>query len=456
MGNINNGVLDGVRRIGAKVRDLTVDGGLPGAPMGFRLRGATKAGPPTIGTWKAGDEVRDRTGAIWIATTNGTGLAANWLNPLRAAPNVVFDGDSLTAGTGALPFGNFPLGNDYPSQVVASLDHRGTYWNVGVGGETTLTMIANAPTAVDAKYVPGANNVVCFNGGTNDILGGATDVTTYNRIVTYCQARQAAGWKVVVGTITPRSDSGVPGSQDTYRLSVNTMIRANWPSFANGIADIGADANMGTLGQELNTQYYNGDNVHSNPNGYRVRAGYFLAALSSLGIAGHQHGDRSGLVSDKFISAAEMAATSGSPTLAIIGAYPTWSLHHGSVDCVSWTGLLPQDWLTAAAYMVWTNTAGATGNAVILLRYGTWTVNTFGSSPSNLLTTMTSGGNQVVASPTGDRPAATAAVVTLTANNGDSPRVAWNIGVERNGLSGSDTLTGDVVGLLGVYLYRAT
>jgi hypothetical protein len=72
MGVLNNGVLDGVRRITGKFRDLVVDGGLPGAPLGFRLRGATSYGPPSSGTWKAGDTVHDRTGNIWTCTAGGT------------------------------------------------------------------------------------------------------------------------------------------------------------------------------------------------------------------------------------------------------------------------------------------------------------------------------------------------------------------------------------------------
>jgi hypothetical protein len=71
MGNINNGVLDGVRRIGAKVRDLTIDGQIPGASLGFRMRGANTAGPPLTGTWKTGDETRDRAGNIFICTAGG-------------------------------------------------------------------------------------------------------------------------------------------------------------------------------------------------------------------------------------------------------------------------------------------------------------------------------------------------------------------------------------------------
>ena len=82
MPNINGGVLDGVRRIGAKVRELVIDGGLPGAPLGYRLRGATPAGPPTAGTWKTGDVVPDRNGILWTCTGGGTGLAASWTSGL--------------------------------------------------------------------------------------------------------------------------------------------------------------------------------------------------------------------------------------------------------------------------------------------------------------------------------------------------------------------------------------
>ena len=80
---INGGLLDGARRITAKVRDLTIDGGLPGAPLGFRLRGATQSGHPVTGTWKAGDVVPDRAGAVWICTVSGT--PGTWVSAPGAA-----------------------------------------------------------------------------------------------------------------------------------------------------------------------------------------------------------------------------------------------------------------------------------------------------------------------------------------------------------------------------------
>jgi len=72
VGTTNNGLLDGARRIAGKFRDLSVEGGLPGVPLGFRLRGATRSGPPAAGTWKAGDLVPDRAGALWTAVSGGT------------------------------------------------------------------------------------------------------------------------------------------------------------------------------------------------------------------------------------------------------------------------------------------------------------------------------------------------------------------------------------------------
>ncbi len=72
MGVINNGVLDGTRRVGPGVRELGVNGGIAGAPLGMRLRGASQSGGPLIGSWKAGDQITDRAGRIWVCTVSGT------------------------------------------------------------------------------------------------------------------------------------------------------------------------------------------------------------------------------------------------------------------------------------------------------------------------------------------------------------------------------------------------
>ncbi len=69
--NINQGVVDGIRRIGGRFRHVIVDGQLPGAPLGLRLMGAATFGPPTVGTWKAGDHTEDRAGNVWVCIAAG-------------------------------------------------------------------------------------------------------------------------------------------------------------------------------------------------------------------------------------------------------------------------------------------------------------------------------------------------------------------------------------------------
>jgi hypothetical protein len=70
--NLNEGVLNGVRRIGLRVRDIVIDGGVPGAPLSLRIRGGTRSGAPATGTWKAGTFFPDRAGTMWICTADGT------------------------------------------------------------------------------------------------------------------------------------------------------------------------------------------------------------------------------------------------------------------------------------------------------------------------------------------------------------------------------------------------
>lgn len=94
--NINTGILEGLRRISLRVRDLAVDG-VPGAPLAMRLRGATLAGPPATGTWRPGDTVTDRNGFLWICTAGGT--PGTWLAGLQKVAATPVAGVALVNGT---------------------------------------------------------------------------------------------------------------------------------------------------------------------------------------------------------------------------------------------------------------------------------------------------------------------------------------------------------------------
>ena len=111
--------------------------------------------------------------------------------------------------------------------------------NVAVAGKTTAQLITDALTKVDPLFVSGKRNIVIFWEGTNDLGNNHDPTTTYNNIVTYCNARRAAGFKVIVLTIIARN---VNAQFEADRLMVNANLRANWTTFADGLVDVGADS----------------------------------------------------------------------------------------------------------------------------------------------------------------------------------------------------------------------
>jgi lysophospholipase L1-like esterase len=369
-------------------------------------------------------------------------------------PNIVFDGDSLTFGYGGMPYGGFPHGQDFPSQVVGSLPAEGSYYNVGVGGETIATMLANAPTAVDPKLAAGRTNVCVLAGGSNDIF--YTDADPYANIVAYCQARRAAGWKMVVCTITPRSDTSLPADFETKRQSVNSRLRANWQGYADALADFGNDASIGQAGQSSDTRYYAGDGAHHNVNGYAIRAGYVLSALASLGVRGHRQYDQPVLISDLWLPANELSvqAATATPSYGVITAtaYSAWALSHGQAQVVGVTTRIPQDWLSFTISAVYSWVGSGSGSAYLSARYGQLSVAGF-TSPTNLAVTLTSGAQSAV-TPVWYM-AETVQLANVNNNAGALPRTMWNIAVQRNGQAAQDTLVDDIQ-LLGIYLQRYT
>lgn len=181
----------------------------------------------------------------------------------------IFDGNSMTDSS-------------YPATTLASL--TGTWYtrNFGVSGQTTPKMTSDAVTQIDPYYDSRvSNNVVVAWEGTNDLKLGATATTAYNNLVAYCQARQAAGFKVVILTILPRSDSGTPADFNTSRATVNTNIKNNYASFADVVADVAANTDIGEDGDSDNTTYYS-DKVHLTTAGYNIVAGIVATAIQTL------------------------------------------------------------------------------------------------------------------------------------------------------------------------------
>lgn len=164
---------------------------------------------------------------------------------LRDNVFVLCDGNSLTEGQGIWEYnGTQPAGNRYWELPVAGLSARNYHaWSVGVGGQTTTDMISDFEVHSRKYFSPyRKGNLVVAWEITNDISVGSTDTQAYNNYVNYCNLCRKNGWKVVACTVIPRS--GFNATQETYRNSVNIMIRNNYTSFADGLADFAAHPNF--------------------------------------------------------------------------------------------------------------------------------------------------------------------------------------------------------------------
>jgi lysophospholipase L1-like esterase len=196
--------------------------------------------------------------------------------PPTSIPLIIFEGDSMTSGVGSTS------GLTYPNQTQTFLGFSATYQNLGIPSQSVVAMSTDASDQIDPEYsISRTTNIISLLGGTNDLFTGADATTTYNRIVSYLQGRRTAGFKVIVNTILPRSNSGTPVSFEENRQTVNTLIRSNWTTFADGISDISSDTRIGDVNDELDVTYYP-DRVHLTNAGYGIVASYVTAAIKQI------------------------------------------------------------------------------------------------------------------------------------------------------------------------------
>lgn len=186
--------------------------------------------------------------------------------------NLTLDGNSLTAYVG------------YPAMLASLINSSYTLnlRNFAVSGQTTTQMLSDVVAEVDKPlHKAASHNIVFVMEGINDLYFGATAVTAYENLRTYCLGRRAYGFKVILGTLTPRTNSGTPPSYETDRLAVNMRIRSNWLDFADAILDLGGHELIGQTGQSENTTYYP-DKVHFTPAGNTIIANQLAKTINRL------------------------------------------------------------------------------------------------------------------------------------------------------------------------------
>lgn len=201
MPNINEGVLDGLKRMSARVRDLAIGGGLPGAPLGLRLRGSTASGAPVTGTWKPGDFITDRAGKIWICIAGGT--PGSWvqsgkpLDYLTVSPTGLSNG-AVTKNNGA------DYGPDTPGTVTCGIQEAlnalppcsvyDAFHNLNAGVRGTVRLLPGMFNTTAAIVIPA---------GTIKLLGSGT--SSWSEVFTISSPSQDLGGTVILGSTYTQS-----------------------------------------------------------------------------------------------------------------------------------------------------------------------------------------------------------------------------------------------------------
>ena len=173
--------------------------------------------------------------------------------------NIVCDGNSLTAGG----YSTSP----YPTQLLSAVNSivsGATVVNKGVNAQQTTQMSADAVTDIDALISSSRPNILCVWEVTNDIYYNGSATTAITNMTTYCQARKAAGWKIILMGVIDRNQTtqgGLTPTQFRAQLTIaNDNMRQNFQTIGGNVfVDLISDAR---LQNAADTTYYVGDGVH--------------------------------------------------------------------------------------------------------------------------------------------------------------------------------------------------
>ena len=197
---------------------------------------------------------------------------------------VFFDGNSLTNQSQNGLVG----GQRYPTTCYSSLvsaNKKVSYFNYGIGSRRTATLTSEFGSKF-ANTMLRPNDIVVFWEITNEAHDFTTDTqgtALYANVVEYCNQARSYGAKVVVVTGIARDMTGFDDANITDRIfACNALIRANWSTFADAIADVALLPQFDTKSDTTNTTYYNADQTHLTDVGYDLIAGTVYTAINTL------------------------------------------------------------------------------------------------------------------------------------------------------------------------------
>jgi lysophospholipase L1-like esterase len=201
------------------------------------------------------------------------------LRGTQYAKQIAYEGDSIAAGTG--------LGAteySYPQQTYDAANDSWRQTQRTASGSTIATLTDRA-ASVDGLLISGATNVLHVLIGRNDVTTADNSATVYGDLVTYVQARVAAGWQVWVGTCIA-TGSTLQGTIDALNAKIrgtsgNGVIA---DAGASRVIDFAADPRFDATGDSSSHTYYQGDNTHPSAAGAAVMANIVKPHLASSGV----------------------------------------------------------------------------------------------------------------------------------------------------------------------------
>jgi lysophospholipase L1-like esterase len=201
------------------------------------------------------------------------GLAAEKGCASTACINMVFDGDSISAGAGATR-------DHTPDRLVArALGHVRVY-NVAVGGRPVGECLRLFPELVARLFVPGGEpNVIVFHAGDNDINLGNDAARTYAVFTSYVSLAHAQGWKVVVSTELrhPYFSAAKEAQLEAY----NDRLREN-KAHADAVVDLDTEPKFTDMAYRGDPAVFSKDRLHPSDGGYAVLAELVAPAVKRV------------------------------------------------------------------------------------------------------------------------------------------------------------------------------
>lgn len=188
---------------------------------------------------------------------------------------VVLDGDSRTDG--------WNCEYRYPYIDLLSLEESSLIYKVSFGGLSSEDLIIRGPVEVDTKFSNVARiNIVVVWVGVNDIaINDKSADFTFMKLVTYCIERRNKGWKVIVCTEVSMKGKGSNGECDLTRGIYNHLINTRWQEFADGVADLSGNPEIGAVGAYHDTTHFC-DGIHLTNSGTTIVAGIVNQAIDAL------------------------------------------------------------------------------------------------------------------------------------------------------------------------------